>query len=296
MRVLISGGTGLIGQLLKKELERKGHEVKILSRSKGDYRWDIDLGVIDQHCLEGIDAIIHLAGAGIADKPWTASRKKELFNSRIVSTQLLFHLLKKQKNRVKTFISASAIGYYGADRGESLLNESSDIGKDFIGELTAQWEKESQEIEGLGIRTAQIRIGLVLTETGGYLGRVSRTIKWGIGSCLGSGKQWQSWIHYQDLLRLFLFSLENNFVRGPINGVAPQALRQEDLFKELAKQFNRPFFFPNIPEFFIKGILGELSQVVLGSLKVSSKKLTDEWNFSFKYGNIEKALQNILKK
>lgn len=294
MKILISGGTGLIGKLLKTHLEKNGAEVFLLSRGKGDFLWDIEKGWIDKDCVKNMDAIIHLAGAGIADKAWTASRKKELVDSRIKSAELIIEAIKTGNHSVKTFISASAIGYYGADCGERELGEEDLPGGDFVGNLTKDWEAAGKPIEDRGIRTAQIRIGLVLTKQGGFLEKVGRPIQWGLGACLGSGKQWQSWIHQEDLIQLFDFILHHPTAKGAFNAVAPAPVRQNILLKTLAKTIHRPFFLPNIPAFLLKIILGELSRVVLGSLKVSSKKI-EGIGFKFKFTKIEEALEDLFK-
>ena len=292
MKILISGGTGLIGKTLTHHLEKNGHKVFIISRGRGDFFWDINRSLIDKDCLKEIDSIIHLAGAGIADKPWTKSRKKELYDSRIKSTELLYKLLSTSKHSVSSFISASAIGYYGADAGENLCEENNPPGIDYIGNLTKDWENSSLKIKALGIRTVQIRIGLVLTNNGGFLKKISPPIKLGIGSSLGSGKQWQSWIHIDDLIEIFSMSVEKSEVQGPINAVAPEPVRQEFLMQSLAKAYHRPYFFPNIPAFIIKLIFGDLAKVILGSLKVSSKKIQKLYSFKFK--TIDSALKNLI--
>ncbi|MEY4309592.1 MAG: hypothetical protein RL422_1795, partial [Bacteroidota bacterium] len=195
MRILITGGTGFVGGALKQFLQTQGHEVVILSRSGGDFQWDVSYGYIDPAAFEGVDAIVHLAGAGIADGRWSAARKRELINSRVRSTAVLYQALSTIPHSIKTVVSASAIGIYGADTGEQECVETSPAGSDFLADCTKQWEEAVDLIATLGIRLAKVRIGLVMGANGGIFPVISKPIRYYVGANLGSGKQWQSWIH-----------------------------------------------------------------------------------------------------
>lgn len=294
MNILITGGTGFIGKELSAFLIQNGHQVKILSRKGGDYAWNIEKKTIDSIALDGIDCIVHLAGAGIADKPWTKARKAELIASRVKSTQLLVEHLKSIPHQVKTFVSASAIGFYGADSGEELCTESSQAGTDFLADCTQQWENAVDEIDSLGIRTVKIRIGLVLSQKGGIFPVLAKPIRWGLGTVLGTGKQWQSWIHLTDLVRIFQWCIENHSAQGIYNAVAPQPIRHKEMTQLIAQKLHRPLFLPAVPAFALRLFLGEMSVLVTGGNRVSSERIQKEANFSFSFVEFSKALAEIL--
>jgi hypothetical protein len=294
MNILITGGTGFIGKELHTFLVQNGHQVKILSRKGGDYSWNLEQKTIDSNMLDGIDCIVHLAGAGIADKRWTSARKAELIASRVESTHLLLELLKSTPNQVKTFISASAIGFYGADSGEQVCTEESHAGKDFLAECTQKWEKAVDQIANLGIRTVKVRIGLVLSGKGGIFPVLARPIRWGVGTVLGTGKQWQSWIHLSDLVRIFQWCIEHNAAQGAFNAVAPKPVRHKEMTQLMAKKMHRPLFLPAVPAFFLRLVLGEMSVLVTGGNYVSSERIQREANFSFSFVEFSTALAEIL--
>jgi uncharacterized protein (TIGR01777 family) len=294
MNVLITGGTGFIGKELSAFLIQNGHQVKILSRKGGDYTWNIPQKTIDPGAFDGIDCIVHLAGAGIADKPWTKARKAELIASRVESTQLLVEQLKSIPHQVKTFVSASAIGFYGADTGEQICTETSPAGTDFLADCTQQWEKSVDEIAELGIRTVKVRIGLVLSQKGGIFPVLARPIRWGLGTVLGTGKQWQSWIHLSDLVRIFQWCIENNAAQGAYNAVAPQPIRHKEMTEIMAKKMHRHLFLPSVPAWILKLLLGEMAVLVTGGNRVSSKKIQEEANFSFNFVEFPTTLAEIL--
>lgn len=294
MHILITGGTGFIGKELHAFLVQNGHQVKILSRKGGDYTWNIEQQSIDYHSLDGIDCIVHLAGAGIADKPWTKSRKAELIASRVESTQLLVKLLTSTPHQVKSFISASAIGLYGADSGEEICTEESPAGNDFLADCTQQWEKAVDQIADLGIRTVKIRIGLVLSEKGGIFPVLARPIRWGVGTILGTGRQWQSWIHLSDLVEIFQVCIENNSLTGVFNAVAPQPIRHKEMTQIIAKKLHRPLFLPAVPAWILRVFLGEMALLVTGGNHVSSERIQKEAKFSFSFVEFSKALSEIV--
>jgi hypothetical protein len=273
--------------------------VAYLSRRKSEatqvkvYLWDLEKGYVAEEAIRQADCIIHLAGAGVADQRWTSSRKQEILESRTRSSQLLYEYLQRTPHRVKAFLSASAIGIYGADRGEELLTETSSLGNDFLAEVTKAWEGAVQPVAGLGIRTVLLRIGIVLSNKGGALSKMAQPIRLGAGSPLGSGKQWISWIHVDDLCRLFLYCLENPDLQGPYNAVAPEPATNEALTKQIAEVLGKPLFMPNVPAFALKLALGEMATTVLGSAKVSSQKITRA-GFTYQFPNLAPSLRDLM--
>ena len=294
--ILLTGGTGLIGLSLTQQLLKKGYQVSHLSRSLGKdkrvktFLWDISKGQIDEQCVDGADIIIHLAGAGIADKPWTEKRKRELIDSRTKSIQLIYELLGKKSHQVKSVISAAAIGYY-SDRGDELLTEESGPNTDFMARCCVEWEAAVDEGKELGLRIVKYRTGVVL-DKGGALAKIEMPIKLWVGSPLGSGKQWIPWIHWQDVVDMYLFAIENETLEGIYNMVAPNPVTNKQLTQAVAKQLHKPLWAPNVPAFLLKLIMGEMSIIVLGSTKVSAQKITDA-GFKFKYPDIAPTLKQI---
>jgi len=292
MNILISGGSGFIGKALQKTFAQAGHSTFILSRSNGDFSWDPTRQWIQENALENIDAIIHLAGENIGSKRWTDSRKSEIIASRVQSTQLLVNTLKKSPHKVQSLIFASAIGFYGADSGEEICTEASNPGNDFLATCTQAWEKEAQELP-IDIRSVTFRIGLVLDAKEGIFPKISEPIKWGIGSALGSGQQWQSWIHIDDLCQFFLQGIENKSLKGTYNAVGPSPMRQHAMAKAIAQHLNRPFFLPAVPSFLLKILLGEMACLVLGGNRVSCEKFVRETGYSFRFPEIKDALKQL---
>lgn len=296
--VLITGGTGLVGSRLTELLLKKGYEVAYLSRRKEQipnvkvYRWDITKGYIEDGAVESADYIVHLAGAGIADKRWSESRKKEIIDSRIQPVDLLKDKLTKS-NKLKAFVSASAIGFYGGDTGEERIEENHAAGNDFLAECTKLWEKSADKIATLGIRTAKIRVGIVLSEKGGALPKLLQPIRLGFGAALGSGKQWMSWIHIDDLCNVFIKAIEDESMNGAYNAVAPNPVTNLEITKMAAKVLKKPFWLPNVPSFVLKLIFGEMAVVVLGGSYVLNKRIA-ETDFRYKFTDVESALQDLL--
>jgi uncharacterized protein (TIGR01777 family) len=297
--ILITGASGLIGTRLTEMLLQKGHQVSHLGRSKkGDgvksFIWNVDKHQMDEETLRGIDTIIHLAGAGVADKRWTAKRKLEILESRTRSTQLLFDVLKKGNHHVTTVVSASAIGYYGFESNDE-LTETGPAGSDYLANVTKQWEEEVNKIESLNIRVVKIRIGIVLSEKGGALKEMMLPIKFFVGSPLGSGNQYLSWIHIDDLCAIFCKAAEDKNMHGAYNGVGTYPVTNRALTRAIAKVLRRPIFLPAIPGIVLKLIIGEMADIVLNGSKVSSSKIRQA-GFSFQFDNLEKALRNLLVK
>lgn len=289
MRILITGGTGFIGKALQAYLHALGHQTRVLSRQGG---WDIDKGFLSADALDDIDAIVHLAGAGIADKRWSEERKKELIHSRVASTRLLAEALKTRKHQVHTFVSASAIGYYGADSGDVLCKEDTPAGSDFLSACTEAWEKAVDEIQGL--RVVKLRIGLVLGANGGIFPVLARPIRWFVGVILGKGTQGQSWIHIQDLVKMFACVLTDEHAHGVYNAVAPNSVTHAEMIKQIAKAYYRPIWWPKFPAWAIRWVLGEMAVLVTGGNFVSSEKIQKELNFTFTYTRLGDALTQII--
>jgi len=299
-KVLITGGSGLVGTELSILLKEKGYEVAHLTRNKKEnypykqFEWNIKKQKMDDEAIRFADIIIHLAGAGVADKKWTDSRKKVIIESRTESAALLHKMISKMPDEApKHFISASAIGYYGMDTGDKLVDENTEAGKDFLAEVTKKWEAAAEQFESLQIPIAKIRIGIVLTDKGGALPQLAQPIKLFAGAPLGSGKQWMSWIHIEDLTRLFLHVVENKLT-GVYNGVGPNPATNKGVTKAVAKVLNKPLILPNVPAFAMKLLLGEMAQMVLGGNKVSADKTLDS-GFEFKFAKLVYTLEEIYK-
>ncbi|HAS41906.1 MAG TPA: TIGR01777 family protein [Microscillaceae bacterium] len=298
-KILITGGTGLIGKRLTQFLLEKDYTVRYLSRSKRAikdvevYEWHPDEGTIDKAAFADIDGIVHLAGAGVADKRWTDSRKKEILESRTQSTELLATTIDALGIHPKAFVSASAIGYYGIDTGEQLLDESSKVGSDFLADVTSKWEESAEGFIKKGIRTVKVRVGVVLSTESGALPKLLQPIRLGLGAPLGSGKQYLSWIHIDDIARIFLYALENEQLQGAYNGVAPHPVTNTEMTKMVASVIHRPAFLPNVPSFMLKMMLGEMASIVIDGNRVSSKKIANS-GFEFKFPDLKKALEQLL--
>jgi len=295
--ILLTGGSGLLGTHLTKALLTKGYTVSHLSRNTGNnpqvktFVWDINKGIIDEHCIDGIDTIVHLAGSGIAEKHWTDARKKDLIDSRVKSIELVYDLLKRKQHQVTSVISASGIGYY-SDRGDELMYETSAPARDFISQCCVLWEAAVDEGQKFGVRILKFRTGVVLDKDGGALPTLAKPIKLYIGSPIGSGKQWVPWIHWQDVVNMYLLGIENKNLSGVYNMVAPNPVTNKQLTQAVAKQLHKPLWAPNVPGFVLKLLLGEMSSIVLGSTKVSAQKIEDA-GFKFKFANLEAALSAI---
>ena len=287
----------MVGSRLSELLTEKGFHVTHLSRNpKGkeytSFHWDIKNQEIDEEAIKSADAIVHLAGAGVADKRWDDARKKEIYNSRIDSTKLLFEKVKELKPDLKYFLSASAIGYYGWDSGEKVVDETTPKGEGFLADVVDDWEKEVSQFDELNIPNGKIRVGVVLSEKGGGLTEIAKPIRFGFGAPLGSGKQFMSWIHLDDLCGIFIHCIENQ-IGEIVNGVAPNPATNKSLTKAIAHQLNKPLFLPNVPKFALKILVGEMADMLVGGNNVSSKKI-EKLGYSFKYPELEQALADLL--
>lgn len=298
--ILITGASGLIGSRLTELLIKKGHTVSHLGRkaktgSVPSFVWDVEKGTFDPQALVGVNSIIHLAGAGIADKPWSEERKKEILESRTHSTQLLFKELSKGNHSVSSIVAASAVGYYGFGQTQTEFTEESAAGDDFLATVTRLWEEEINKLSTLGLSIAKVRIGIVLSEKGGALKPMILPVKLFVGSPLGSGKQMLSWIHLDDLCSMFIHLVENDQLSGAFNGTGPYAVSNKEFTKAIAKELGRPMFLPNVPSFILKLLVGEMADLILQGSVASSKKIQNT-GFTFQFHSLEAALKNLLHK
>jgi len=300
-RVLITGGTGMIGRHLTTALKKLGYTIHIVTRGKREnedsvhyFHWDIDQNTIDAGAFEGVDYVLHLAGAGVGDKNWTRTRKKEILNSRVQSTDLLRDYINKNKISLKAFISASAIGIYGNDTGAiELFEDRKRLGDDFLATVVKEWEQRVDEVAAMDIRTVKLRIGVVLSKEGGALSKVALPTRFGLAAPLGSGEQYWSWIHIDDLVGIFIKALEDEKMQGVYNAVAPNPVMNKEFTSILARVMHRPDFLPNVPAFALRLVLGEMASIVLGSSRVSSKKIEAQ-GYIFKFPELMPALEDLL--
>ena len=292
--ILITGGSGLVGKKITQLLEKKGYTVAWLSRNPEKYKqksfaWDVDQFELDPKAIQWADGIIHLAGEGVADKRWTVKRKKAILESRTQSTALLYASIEKSDKKPEAFISASAVGYYGFNTGDTLMEENGKPGTDFLAQVVIAWEEQVKKIADLGIRTVLLRIGIVLDNKGGALVEM---LKPPVAAPLGNGKQWMSWIAIDDLARMFFFALENKEVSGIYNAVGPKPATNEELTQKAAKKVGKLYMGIGVPGIALKLVLGEMAQMVLGGNKVTAKKIRDA-GFEFRYPSLEEALEKI---
>jgi len=299
MRVLITGATGLIGSKLSDLCREEGIKVSYLTTSKSKienkedyqgYYWDPNNDTIEKACLKDVHTIIHLAGATIAE-PWSPSYKETIINSRTQTAALLRKTLEESAHQVENFISASAIGVYPSSLEKLYFEDDHKVADNFVGKVVEKWETAADEFENLGLDVAKIRVGLVLAENGGMLEKIKKPVSLNMGSALGSGNQWQSWIHIDDLAGIFLYAIKNKLT-GVYNAVAPNPITNKELTKELAAKMGKSVWLPNVPAFALKGLLGEMSQIVLSSQLVSSKKI-ESTGYNFKFSNLSKALEDL---
>ncbi|MEI6295662.1 MAG: TIGR01777 family oxidoreductase [Actinomycetes bacterium] len=289
MRVAVTGSTGLIGTALVGQLKAEGHSVQRLVRRKpttaDEVQWDPSAGTIDLAALEGVDAVIHLAGAGVGDKRWSTKYRATILNSRLLGTTTIAHAVETLKPKV--FISASAIGFYG-ETGNRAVVETDRGGDDFLSAVCREWEGAADL--AVGVRTVKIRTGLVLDPTGGALGRLLPLFRLGLGGKLGSGKQWWSWITLHDEIKAIMHCL-NSDISGPVNLTSPNPVTNQDFTGSLARAVHRPALFP-VPGFALKILIGGFSTEILGSAKVLPKALQDS-GFVWDYPHLTTALEAL---
>ena len=297
MKILITGASGLIGRTLRTSLEGKGHELLLASRSEpkglNQIKWTVEEGFAEPERLEGVDAVIHLAGESISALRWTEEKKKAIRDSRVLGTRSVVEAMARMERKPKVFIAGSATGIYG-DRGDEEMTESSQPGDTFLSEVCKDWESESIKAEDLGIRTVLLRTGIVLSKDGGALATMLTPFKLGVGGVVGSGKQYMSWLSLDDEVGAILFVLENEDIQGPVNVVAPDPVTNQEFTKTLGDVLYRPTIFP-LPTFAVDLIFGEMGDaLLLDSTRVVPKRLLDA-GYKFKFTNLKPALENALK-
>lgn len=303
-RILITGGTGMVGKALTKVLLSKGHAVTILTRDKKIFdpnqnpafaHWDLKRKYIDPQAIQSADHIIHLAGAGVADKRWTKERKQEIRDSRVQSGELLVRSLQITPNKVQSVVSASAIGWYGPDPrpGFSGFIESDPPDNGFLGNTCKEWEGVIEPVSHLGKRLVRIRIGIVLAKEGGAFPEFARSFRFGVKAILGSGRQIISWVHINDLVNIFVRSIEDETMSGAYNAVAPNPVSNWDMIQSIAHKKGGLYIPVRVPSFLLKIILGEMSVEVLKSTTVKPERLS-EIGFSFSYSRIEEAMADLV--
>lgn len=300
MRVLITGATGLIGSEIVKNCHAKGIAVNYLTTSKSKiennsnyqgFYWNPSQSKIDVNCIKDVDTIIHLVGASIS-KRWTKAHKQAIINSRLETTALLHDTVKNNSNTIKQIISASAIGYYPDSLTNYYSEDEKEISTSFLGQVVEAWEQVVDTFKTLNIIVSKVRIGIVFSNKGGAFPELAKPIKFGAGAVMGSGKQWMSWVHLNDLSGIFMHVLQHN-LEGIYNGVAPNPATNNTITKVIAKKMKRPLFLPNIPKFAMQLVLGEMHIILFESQRVSSKKIEDS-GFEFKYVNLDAALEELV--
>ena len=300
MKVLVTGATGLIGTELVSLLLQNGISVNYLTTSKNKivnelnyngFYWSPEKGIIDENCLMEVDSIINLAGANIS-KRWTNSYKQEIIESRLLSSALLFNAIKNNPNQVKQIVSASGTSIYPNSDTVIYDENSTQVNNSFLGNVVIKWEESTDKFASLGLKVCKLRTGIVLSLKGGALVEMLKTIKIGLGSSFGSGKQIQTWIHIHDIASLYYFAIKNN-LDGVYNAVSPNPVSNEELTFTIAKVLKKPLFMPSIPKFIMKLILGEMHELLFENRNLSAKKIIDK-GFVFKYKTIDEALKNIL--
>jgi uncharacterized protein len=297
--VLITGGSGLIGRHLTSALLAEGYKVSHLSRKTNSfgrvkvYKWDPEKGYINPRVFEGIDYVVHLAGANIGEKQWSVSRRKEIISSRVDSAILLFRTVSENNLKLNAFISASAVGYYGSVTSEKIYSEEDPPSDDFLGRTCRLMEEAALQFAGIGIRTVRLRTGVVLAKDDGALIRLMNPARFGLVVRLGSGKQYFPWIHIEDICRIYLKAIQDQNMQGPYNAVAPQYINHSDFVRSMAAVMKRPVILLPVPGWIIKTIMGEMSDIVLTGSRISSEKII-RTGFSFRFKKLDEALENII--
>lgn len=299
--ILVTGGSGLVGRQLTKMLRERGYKILWLSRERDltadptRYQWDYQRRTIDMEALEQADVIIHLAGANLGEGRWSESRKKEIVASRVNTAGLLFDSLQESGNQIESFISASAIGYYGTAVTDKVFIEEDQPGEqDFLSETCRQWEEATFRFNTLpGIRTVALRTGFVVDGESDAFRKMLLPTRLGVGSPLGSGRQYLSWIHLEDLCRLYIRAVEDPAMEGIYNAVAPEQITNAQFMRTLAKEMHRPFFVPAVPAMLLRLVMGEAAILVLGGSSISAQKLLES-GFRFRYEHSSEAIRASL--
>ncbi|MBS7232231.1 TIGR01777 family oxidoreductase [Flavobacterium psychroterrae] len=298
--ILLTGGTGFIGKNLTDLLIENGFSVSILSRSDRKnsaavtyYKWDLTRDYIDEEAILNADYIIHLAGEGIVEKRWTEKRKKDILESRTKPVDLIFSILEKHNKTLDAFVSASAVGIYGAITNDTICTENDAPANDFLGITCQEWEKAVDKINSLGIRTVKVRTGIVLGKDEGFLKKIMPSFKLGFGAILGTGKQYVPWIHIDDLCQIYLKAIQDDQMSGAYNSCVTDDTTNESLSRTLANLLGYKIWLPKAPKFVLKIVLGEMSLAVLEGQRVSSEKL-EKMGFKFEFTDLESALASCL--
>ncbi|WP_405205599.1 TIGR01777 family oxidoreductase [Aquimarina sp. LLG6339-5] len=300
MKVLITGATGLIGQEIVRLCHQSSIDVNYLTTSKNKltseknyqgYYWNPSSGEIDLDCFKDVEVIIHLVGATVA-KRWTSGYKKEIIDSRVFTTSLILESLKKIKHSIRQVVSASAIGIYPDSFQNYYMEDSDKVDTGFLGEVVKKWESAVQEFDTLNIEVSLLRIGLVLSDNGGAFPKIAKPIKQGMGAVFGNGKQWQSWIHVEDLAKMFMHVVQEE-LNGLYNAVAPNPISNHKLTMVIANQIEKKIILPNIPRFAMKLVLGEMHMLLFSSQRVCCDKIL-KTGFQFKYENITQAIEDLV--
>ena len=297
-KILITGGSGLLGKRISQLLVKEGHQVVWLGRVQGEwqgikkFKWDPETSYIEKEAFDGVEHIIHLAGAGIADKAWTKSYKEELLNSRVKSSALLYRCVHENRFPIKSIVGASAIGYYGYSNSDKVFTEEDKPDASFLSELCVKWENSYTPFSEAGIRVAIIRIGIVLSKDGGFYAKLAPLYKLGLGSVFTKKTNYLSWIHIRDLSALFDFCLKNKNCQGVFNAVSSESTLITDFSRQFASSLNKPLFMPVLPEFFARLIMGERSVMLTKGVRVSNEKIK-MLGFEFEFDTVEKALEDL---
>ncbi len=300
MKILIAGATGLIGTELVSLCQQEEIEVNYLTTSKSKlkknklyngYYWNPENGAIDEQAFSGVTAIVNLAGESIAQR-WTAKNRQAIIDSRIKSTNLLYETLGRIDHEVSHYISASGVSVYPSSMDHLYEEDFPEVAKTFLGEVVEQWEMAADQFKSLNIEVSKLRTGVVLSVEGGALPKLMKPIKMGFGAAVGSGMQWQSWIHITDVAKMYVFILQNK-LSGIYNAVSPNPVTNKKMTQILADHFNKSIWLPPIPEFMIRLLLGKMAAVVLESQLVCAQKIINE-GFQFQFVNLEHAVEDLL--
>jgi len=299
--ILIAGGTGLIGQRLSRLLAEKNHTVLHLSRTRNldaefpAYHWDLQQMTIDEDALAKADIVINLAGAGVADKRWSAARKKLIIDSRVNGNLLLKDRFVQMDAPPKAYLSASAIGYYG-DRGETLVHEDDAPGElGFLPKSVVAWENAIDQVAATGVRTVAFRTGVVLSTRGGALEKMLEPLQAFLAAYFGDGQQWYSWIHIDDVCRMYVQAIEYETMKGTYNAVAPNPVRNKELTQQLVNAASKPALVLPAPSFALRLVFGEMADAILDSTKVAAEKIKQA-GFQFEFPELYPALRDLLER
>jgi len=301
-KIIITGGTGLLGSKLGIKLSREGNEITLLTRNTSQTReeliwakhikeWDYTKPEQWKNIIDGKDAVVHLAGANLSAKRWSDNYKKIIYNSRINSTRNIVNAIKSCEVRPKVLITVSAVGIYG-NRNDELLNENSKPGIDFLANLCKDWEEEAEKVENYHVRRVTLRLGIVLSREGGMLKKLLPSFKLFVGGSIGTGNQWVPWIHIRDVIEIIEFALKNDSLYGPVNCAAPGIVRMNDFAKTLGRILHRPSYL-HIPKFIISIVSGEIADTAVSGQRISIEKLIGT-GYKFIFGKLESALKNLL--